>query len=72
LLHSSIGEFECAEFCRILQVVEDVSSKKKRIFETHLPYLAEFFPLRGEAIRWEELRDVVPVNYNGGRLRDSH
>lgn len=30
-------------------------------FEKHLPYLAERFPLRGEAVRWEELRDVAPV-----------
>lgn len=35
--------------------------QEQAFFEKHLPYLAERFPLRGEAVRWEELRDVAPV-----------
>ena len=35
--------------------------EEQAFFEKHLPYLAERFPLRGEAVRWEELRDVEPV-----------
>ncbi|MDT5269905.1 MAG: non-specific serine/threonine protein kinase [Acidobacteriota bacterium] len=35
--------------------------EEQAFFEKHLPYLAERFPLRGEAVRWEELREVVPV-----------
>jgi non-specific serine/threonine protein kinase len=30
-------------------------------FEKHLPHIAERFPLRGEAVRWEEVRDAPPV-----------
>ena len=34
---------------------------EQAFFEKHLPYLAERFPLRGEAVHWEELRDRLPV-----------
>ncbi|PYS92587.1 MAG: serine/threonine protein kinase [Acidobacteria bacterium] len=35
--------------------------EEQAFFEQHLPHLAERFPLRGEAVRWEELRDLTPV-----------
>src|SRR5215204_2645570 len=35
--------------------------EEQAFFEKHLPYLAERFPLRGEAARWEQLRDIAPV-----------
>jgi len=41
-----------------LDIPED---EEQTFFEQHLPHLAEQFPLRGEAVRWEELRDARPV-----------
>ncbi len=35
--------------------------EEQAFFEQHLPHLAERFPLRGEAVRWEELGDIAPV-----------
>jgi non-specific serine/threonine protein kinase len=35
--------------------------EEQAFFEKHLPYLAERFPLRGDAVRWEELRETLPV-----------
>ena len=34
---------------------------EQAFFEKHLPHIAERFPLRGEAVQWEELCDLVPV-----------
>ncbi|HEY0323593.1 MAG TPA: SNF2-related protein [Pyrinomonadaceae bacterium] len=42
-------------------VIHIPADQEQTFFEKHLPYLAERFPLRGEAVRWEELRDAVPV-----------
>jgi non-specific serine/threonine protein kinase len=40
----------------------EISAEEEREFlEKHLLPLAERFPLRGEAIRWEELRDAEPL-----------
>lgn len=41
-----------------LDIPED---EEPAFFEQHLPHLAEHFPLRGEAVRWEELRAAQPV-----------
>jgi non-specific serine/threonine protein kinase len=35
--------------------------EEQAFFEKHLPYLAERFSLRGDAVRWEEVRDHPPV-----------
>lgn len=37
------------------------ADEEPAFFEKHLLQLAERFPLRGEAVRWEELRDLPPV-----------
>jgi non-specific serine/threonine protein kinase len=36
-------------------------SEEQTFIEEHLPLLAERFPLRGEAVRWDDLCDVEPV-----------
>ncbi|MFL6208752.1 MAG: SNF2-related protein [Pyrinomonadaceae bacterium] len=36
------------------------ADEEQAFFEKHLPYLAERFPLRGEAVRWEAL-ELAPV-----------
>lgn len=41
--------------------VEIPFEREQEFFETLLPTLAERFPLRGEAVRWDELRDAAPV-----------
>ncbi len=41
--------------------IEIPGDEEQAFFEKHLPFLAERFPLRGAAVHWEELRDVVPV-----------
>ena len=35
--------------------------EEQAFFEKHLPQIAERFPLRGEAVRWEERRDLAPA-----------
>ncbi|HEV7842343.1 MAG TPA: SNF2-related protein, partial [Pyrinomonadaceae bacterium] len=42
-------------------IIHIPADQEQAFLEKHLPYLAEHFSLRGEAVRWEELRDVVPV-----------
>ncbi len=37
------------------------SDEEQAFFEKHLPFIAERFPLRGEAVRWVELPPVAPV-----------
>lgn len=41
--------------------VDIPADEEQAFFEKHLAPLAERFPLRGEAVRWEELRDAAPV-----------
>ncbi len=42
-------------------VIEIPADEEANFFEKHLPYLAERFPLRGDTLIWEELRDARPV-----------
>ncbi|MGB9179493.1 MAG: SNF2-related protein, partial [Pyrinomonadaceae bacterium] len=42
-------------------IIHIPADQEQAFFEKHLPYLAERFPLRGEAVRWEELREAAPV-----------
>lgn len=61
LLHVAAAPDVFALFQQNSAIEIPAGDDEQTFYENHLPSLAERFPLRGEAVRWEEVRDAVPV-----------